>query len=194
MDLKGNAFPLKLLRRAVLLVSVALMFYQIYQSLAEYQKREYVQVPEDSTLSQVTLPRIVVCNEQGFKEKVSTSLFAGMHPIYSRKKPLFFGWGKENMTTKDHLESMVTLKHKNQLLFRAKLAESIVSLKRRTMEDQKLRISYPDGQCYSIKIPQNESNKTKYQLGLVISLHLADEANAKIYLQDPNNFNGYTKP
>ena len=118
---------LKLIRRAVLLVSVTLMIYQVYLSLAEYQKREYVQVPEDSTLSKVTLPRIVVCNEQGFKEKVNMSLFTGMHPIYAKQKPNFFGWSKKDMTTKHHLESLVTLHTKSQLFFKALLAKSMMS-------------------------------------------------------------------
>ena len=54
------------------------------------------------------------------------------------------------------------------------------------IEEQKLRISFPDGQCYSITIPQKE------QKSLVVILHLDKNANATIYLQDPNSIKGYT--
>ena len=181
---------LKALRGLVGLFCTCLLFYQVYLSLAEYQKHEYVQVPEDSSLSEVTLPRIVVCNGKGFKEKVNMSLFTGMDPIYAKQKPNFFGWSKKDMTTKDHLESLVTLHTKSQLFFKALLAKSMMSFGNQ-IEDQKLRISYHDGQCFSITIPKKEGNKTKELNRFAILLFLNKDADAKIYLQDPNRFNGY---
>ena len=107
---------LKALRGLVGIFCAFLLFYQIYLSLAEYQKREYVQVPEDSSLSQVTLPRIVVCNEQGFKENINSTLFTGMNPNFSKLKTNFVGWSRKNMTTKGHLESLVTLQNKKSII------------------------------------------------------------------------------
>ena len=149
MDLQGKGFPLKLVRGAVLLVSLALMAYQAYLSLAEYQKHEYVQTPEDSTLSGVSPPRVIVCHEQGFRPGVTTSQLMGM----TRSPGKFFGWGEENMTTKEYLGSLATVQEKNQLLIKAHLAESVTSGGTK-IKDEKLRISFVDGQCYSISIPK----------------------------------------
>ena len=89
----------------VILMSSAMLVNQVYLSFAEYQRNEFIQVSEDSTLSKVDLPKLIVCHEQPFKSNVSSSLYVG-----TNETRYFTGWARDNMTTEKYLESLVTVK------------------------------------------------------------------------------------
>ena len=99
MALTWEALSLQAVQKTVLLVCSAMLVCQAYLSFVEYHKNEYGHVPEDSALSEVDLPMIIVCHEQPFKLEVSSALFHGLN--YSNH---FVGWARGNMTTKEYLE------------------------------------------------------------------------------------------
>ena len=59
MAIEWKAAPFQALPKVVLMVSLAMLVYQVYLSFAEYKKYEYIQAQEESNLSKVTLPMIV---------------------------------------------------------------------------------------------------------------------------------------
>ena len=165
------------LQKAVLLVSLSMLLYQNYLSFAEYNKHEYMQIQEEASLARVTLPMLVVCPKEPF---ASSASFMG----YSEDK--FEGWGTNNMTTNMFLESLLVEK---QLEFEAFVSESLLSNDtKEKLEVKKLRITYYDGQCYSVVLPKNI---TLGRIKLVVYIQFPEEQQPKIFLYDPNTYNGY---
>ena len=147
MALEWKVLPFQALQKAVLLVSLFMLVYQDYLSLEEYQKHEYIQVPEETTLAKVTLPMIVVCNEEAFlsNETSKADLFTG-----ASMNIKFLGWSKENLTTIQYLKSLLV---ENQLNMSAVFSHRIVPTgKEEPLKIHPLRITAYEGQCYSIKV------------------------------------------
>ena len=179
-----GGLPLGGLQKAVLLVCSSLLIFQVYLSFTEYQRHEYVQIQEDSTLSKVTLPMVIICHNKGFNESVMGNFATGMTP-----EGHFFGWSKNNMTTKTYMESL-TNQNKGQLIHKIYFSEQF-SGSGKPIKTEKNRITYPDGQCYTMNIPKQKKNSTEPLNNIFLILRLKETQHPKIYLHDPNTFNGY---
>ena len=100
----------------------------------------------------------------------------------------FMGWGRDNMTTIEYLENMLV---ENKVIVKAFVSESLIyryTTESNLLEVEKLRITHNKGQCYSVAIPRKTfDGMTK----LVAYINLPEEAKTKIFLYDPNTYNGY---
>ena len=157
MALQWETLSVQVAQKAVLLVSSAMLVLQVYLSVLEYQKHEYVQVPEESTLSQVALPVITVCHEKPYKTNVPRLFFAGV----DSETMQFVGWARNNMTTKEYLESLVTNEIENTSSVEALISKSILKEPDgQKLDLKKLRINNYDGQCFFFFSPQKQTQKT----------------------------------
>ena len=154
MALQWGALCVQVAQKAVLLVSSTMLVLQVYLSILEYQKHEYVQVPEESSLSQVDLPMITVCHENPYKTNVTSLLFIGAD-INTRQ---FLGWARDNMTTMDYLESLVTNEIENTSSVEIQISKKILTeTEGRKLDLKKLRINYYDAQCFYVSLPQKQT-------------------------------------
>ena len=110
MALQWKTVLLQAIQKAVFLMSSAMLVYQVFLSIAEYQKNEYIQVPEDSTLSKMDMPMLIICHEQPFKSNLTSYYYPGVNESYH-----FIGWARDNMTTQESLESLATVKEETHL-------------------------------------------------------------------------------
>ena len=129
---------------------------------------------------------VIVCHEKGFNENVTGNIVTGMTLELEGR---FFGWSKNNMTTKTYIESLTNQK-KSQLLYNIYLSEHFGGMGK-PINSEKLRITFPDGQCYAVTIPKQMESSTKQLENIVLRLRLKKTQHPKIYLHDPNTFNGY---
>ena len=111
--------PFQALRKAVLVMSTAMLVYQVYLSIKEFQKQEYVQVSEDSTLAKVTLPMLIVCHEKAVDQKNDLYFYSGMDASNN-----FEGWSRNNMKTMDYLQSIITVEEEKN--FTSLISESLM--------------------------------------------------------------------
>ena len=173
-----EAWSLQAAQTAVLLMSSAMLVLQVYLSVLEYQKHEYIQVPEESSLSKVALPMITVCPEKPYKTNFPRFFFAG----FDSEARQFVGWSRDNKTTKEYLESFVTNEIENtSSSVEALFSESIV----RVTEGQKLglrklRITYYYGQCFAISLPQKPTWKMWLLLSTSYFSNLTGQKNKQI--------------
>ena len=82
-----------------------MLVYQGYLSFAEYKKHECMQIQEESNVSKVTLPMLVLCPTEAFALNSSYNTFMGTSGVE------FVGWGNNNKTTKEYLDSLLVEQH-----------------------------------------------------------------------------------
>ena len=113
----------------------------------------------------------------------------------------FIGWTIENVSTHDHIKSKATVQNIGDLLEKAWIANTSW-LDKNTKESTQLtqyfepmRITYYDGQCFSLVVPKKEVRR--HIVGLtrfIVALGFKDDVHMKVYLHDPNIYNGYFNP
>ena len=177
-----KALSFQILQKTVLLVSLSMLLYQDYLSLVEYQKHEYIQIPEVSTLAKVTLPMIVVCHEKPFTANVTSK----MDLFMGASATVFVGWQNENITTKEHLKSLLLETHLNMTAISSERITQVEVWQ--PLEVHQLRLTYNDGQCFSVRLPKKKVGK-KPHAALIV--YLPGQWKTKISLYDPNTYNGY---
>ena len=98
---------------------------------------------------------IVLCAKSPFSSELEDRFFLGVD-----NNETFIGWSKPNASTQDNLRSLATAKKISDLLEMAWVTDSTfaptdgsVNL---TQFFKPMRITFHDGQCYSLVVPNDE--------------------------------------
>ena len=90
--------------KLVLVLYIALLLLQIFLSVKDYGRQEYVDTRVEDHLYNVDFPMIILCAEKPHRDGL-TSLQEDMFYMgfYQRQRQRFVGWATENMSTFEHL-------------------------------------------------------------------------------------------
>ena len=182
--------------KLVLVLYISLLLLQIFLSVQDYGSHEYVDTRVEDHLYNADFPMIILCAEKPHGDGL-TSLQEDMFYIgFDRKRQNFVGWATENMSTFENLKSRARVTNVSDLVDRAWLPKNMWSGDQGpTLEVKKLRIMHREGQCFTLVIPKEEiSKKITETDDFVVGVAFKNNIAFRIYLIDPNTYNGYSIP
>ena len=182
--------------KLVLVLYISLLLLQIFLSVKEYKKKEYVDTRVEDKLFNVDFPMIILCAEKPHRDGM-TSFEDDMFYIgFDRQRQNFVGWATENMSTFENLKSRARVTNVSDLVDHAWLPKNVWSGDQGPMlEVERLRIMHHEGQCFTLVIPKEEiSKKISETDNFIVGVTFKNNIAFKIYLLDPNTYNGYSIP
>ena len=183
--------------KLVLVLFISLLLLQIFLSVKDYIRKEYVDTRVEDQLYNVDFPMIVLCAEKpqgdGLNSLQDDLFYIGFDQRPPRR---FVGWATENMSTFENLKWRARVNHVSDLLDHAWLPKNVWSGDQGPrLEVKKLRIMHQDGQCFTLVIPKEEiSKKISETDNFIVGVTFKNNIAFKIYLLDPNTYNGYSIP
>ena len=183
-----------LLEKTVFIICASMLLLQIFLSFHNYQQHDFVETNEDDELYNVDMPMIIVCAKEPFIENLEPPFYVGLDP--NDQEGSFLGWTVENVSTHDHIKSNATVQNIGDLLEEAWIANTSWFVTERsaqlTQYFEPMRITFYDGQCFSLEVPKDVVRR--HILGLnrfIITLGFKVDVSMKVFLHDPNILNGY---
>ena len=182
-----------LMEKLVLLVCTSALLLQIYLSLETFQEHDYVEIHVEEKLYNVDLPMIIVCAEDPFTDHEASFNF---NMGFDESLEKFIGWAKDNKTsTYDSLVSKIRAQNSSDLVNNAFSSKDLtfdISRGSRFLQLERLRILSVDGQCFALNITKDDlKRKIGDSNAFVVALKFNANTTRKIYLHDPNMYNGY---
>ena len=182
-----------LMEKLVLLVCTSALLLQIYLSLETFQEHDYVEIHVEEKLYNVDQPMIIVCAEDPFTDhEYSTNFNFGLDANMNK----FVGWAKDNKTsTYDSIVSKIWAKNSSDLVNNAFSSKDLtldLIAGSKFLQFEILRILSVDGQCFSLNITKDDlKRKISDSNAFIVALTFNTNTTRKIYLHDPNMYNGY---
>ena len=183
--------------KLVFILYISLLLLQIFLSVKDYRRHEYVDTRVEEQLFKVDLPMIILCAEKPHKDGLTISHDEQFYMGFNQKGKNFVGWATENMSTIENLKSRARVNNISDLLDHAWISKNVWSRGKRgrMLEVQQLRIMHQDGQCFTLRISKEEIRKELLENeNFVVALAFKIDVSFKIYLTDPNTYNGYNIP
>ena len=177
------------MEKIALLVCITMLLCQNYYSFLTYWQQDYIETKADEQLFNVDLPMIMICAENPFINDLDRLGFDS--------KWEFIGWANKNASAKDDIKSNTRLQNVSDIVNAAHTLDDLM-YKNNSAKDlklKKLRITPFDGQCFSVVVPKNfvESQISK-SFSFSLAVFFPNNSDARVYLLDPNIYNGFTNP
>ena len=190
---------LYLLEKAVLVICACMLLLQIFLSIKNFQRKDYVETQEEDHLFNADMPMIVLCAKTPFTPQLSEFFYIGLDLDADQEEGSFVGWTVENISTHNNLKSKATAHNISDLLKIVWVANDSWSATDGSIQLTKhfkpMRITFNEGQCFSLVVPKEEvrmhivgSNR------FIMALGFEEDVRVKVYLYDPNTYNGYFNP
>ena len=171
-----------------------MLLLQIFLSFQNFQRQDYVETHEEDQLYNVDMPMIILCAETPFTSRLDNLFYVGLDP--DDQEETFIGWTVENVSTHEYIKSKATAQNISDLLKVAWVANNSWSATDGSIQLTKyfksMRITFYEGQCFSLVVPKEEvrmsiagSNR------FIMALGFKEDVKVKVYLYDPNTYNGY---
>ena len=190
---------LYLLEKAVLVICACMLLLQIFLSIKNFQRKDYVETHEEDHLFNADMPMIVLCAETPFKPELPELSFIGLDPDADQEEGSFVGWTVENVSTQDNIQSKAKVQNISDLLQIAWVANDSWSATEGSIKlteyFEPMRITFYDGQCFSLVVPTEEVRMHIYGSNrFIMALGFKEDVHVNVYLYDPNTYNGYFNP
>ena len=184
-----------LLEKTVFIICACMLIIQIFLSFKNFQRHDYVETHEEDQLYNVDMPMIILCAQTPFKPPVKESFFVG----FDQKRETFIGWTLENISTHDYIKSRATVQNISELLQGVWVVNTSWSMTdgstHLTQYFEPMRITFYDGQCFSLAVPKEEIRlRIVGSHRFIMALGFKEDAKVKVYLFDPNIYHGYFNP
>ena len=183
--------------KLVLVLYISLLLLQIFLSVKDYEKHEYVDTRVEDLLYNVDFPMIILCAEKhhgdGLTSLEDDMFYVGFH---QKQRQNFVGWATKNMSTFENLKWRARINNATDLVDHAWIPKNVWSGDQGpTLEVKKLRIMHRDGQCFTLVIPKEEMSKKLSETdNFVVGVAFKNNIAFRVYLLDPNTYNGYSIP
>ena len=184
-----------ILEKTVFLICACMLLVQIFLSFKNFQRHDFVETHGEDHLHNVDMPMIVLCAETPFTPLLENLVF----DFVGLDKETFIGWTVENVSTHEYIKSKATAQNISDLVKVAWVANDSWSATDGSIQLTKhfkpMRITFNEGQCFSLVVPKEEvrmhivgSNR------FIMALGFEEDVRVKVYLYDPNTYNGYFNP
>ena len=102
--------------KLVLVLYISLLLLQIFLSVKEYKKKEYVDTRVEDYLYNVDFPMVILCAEKPHRDGLTSlqedTFYIGFIRL-DQQRQRFVGWATENMSTFENLESRARVTHRS---------------------------------------------------------------------------------
>ena len=182
---------LLVIEKTIFIICTFMLLTQIFCSFREYLEHDFIESHAEEQLYNVDMPMIVLCAESPFTPNLEDRFFLGVDD-----NETFIGWTEPNISTQDNLRSRATAKNISDLLEVAWVANSTWALTdgsvNLTQFFKPMRITFHDGQCYSLVVPKDGVKMhMKDSNQFIMGLGFRASTNVSVYFLNPYFYNGY---